>query len=223
MRRDRAESYEVHTEVDGRTAIDSVFNDRASALAAAQALVASRRYDAVRVLQERRVGRPAVLFEQSVARKGPTLGAGEISTAPLCRTLDDYFAFPARRAAGQVLRTFFTHRRLPPFEVVHTLAELCALTGFEDLIVQAANRVARMQARQSKLDAIDRAEELMGLPDQMIEALREVGDVGPVADALRRDGLAAAQAVAARSFKAHAARAVGIAVAHQLAAHDDWG
>ena len=97
-------TYDVLTLNDGRWLISTSHGTRSAALDAAETLLGGD-VEGVRVVAEsERTGDTEVIFEQVVQGGGKKVAIVPIDEAPLCGTLADVYALPARRAVGRLLR-----------------------------------------------------------------------------------------------------------------------
>ena len=225
MARDWNASFEVQVKSGRRWTIDSIHQSKSAALASAQALVGTNRHEAVKILRdEGEAKRVKVVFEQECAGPAePVLTISPVEQAPACKKVEDFYRFEARRTAGQLLRQYFDHKRITAFELVHDYMHLRELGRMEDLCLQAAHRIAAIQARASGGDAMDRVDALYGALDQLTKRAEQAADPTSHLELLRdkgvgaaRDDIASSVAAADRSF------ALGCALAAHLAEATDW-
>jgi len=164
-------NYEVLCRKDDRWLVDSVHADRADALARAGELAGLAQHDAVRVVAEDdRSSTEAIIFEQEIEtqrEKAATVTA--IQDAPLCREIADYYAYPARRTIGRLIRQYLNENGLTVLELLFDANHLTALRRMEAFFNAAISRVAAIQAD-------DAGDTLAGRSDALEVAFTRIRD-----------------------------------------------
>ena len=164
-------NYEVLGRKDGRWQVDSVYGDRAEALARAGELVGLAQHEAVRVVvEDDRLSREAVIFEQEIEgqrEKAATVTA--IQEAPPCQEIADYYAYPARRTVGRLIRQYLNENNLTVLELLFDSHHLTALKRKEAFFNAAISRVAALQAD-------DAGDSLTGRSDALEVAFARISD-----------------------------------------------
>ena len=180
MLKNRIIQCEVSTLVEGRWTIDRVIDDEEKAIAHAEELLASDKYEAVKVERERAMlsGFATVkpIFEQKRGelpkKKDITLSATPDRVA-WCETVDDLCGDASRRAIGQLLRAYLDRNGLTPTELLHDYRYFKKLDAAGNLTGAAIHKIAALQAAERKIDTKERAEVLHKLMAQQTGRARD--------------------------------------------------
>lgn len=153
-------SYEVQVREDDRWIVDAVYAKRAEAEMRAAELVDAARHEAVRIVADDDAkATQAVVFEQEIKeRKGKSLTIGAIQEAPVCVETADYYAYPARRTLGRLLRQYLDDEGLTALELLFDAQRLSAIARMDALFGSAIRRIAALQVEADGLG--DRLDEL---------------------------------------------------------------
>jgi len=164
-------NYEVLGRKDGRWQVDSVYGDRAEALARAGELVGLAQHEAVRVVvEDDRLSREAVIFEQEIeGQREKAVTVTAIQEAPPCQEIADYYAYPARRTVGRLIRQYLNENNLTVLELLFDSHHLTALKRKEAFFNAAISRVAALQAD-------DAGDSLTGRSDALEVAFARISD-----------------------------------------------
>jgi len=164
-------NYEVLGRKDGRWQVDSVYGDRTEALARAGELAGQAQHEAVRVVvEDDRLSREAVIFEQEIeVQREKAVTVAAIQEAPPCREIADYYAYPARRTIGRLIRQYLNENSLTVLELLFDSHHLTALKRKEAFFNAAISRVAALQAD-------DAGESLTGRSDALEIAFARISD-----------------------------------------------
>ncbi len=180
--------YEIGTRRDGRWTIECARENQSEAVAMARTLLASKAYEAVRVMRERDMHGTTLV--QTPIFEGLRSDGGTLPlrvSAPhdqdcWCAELDDLYGARSRRTIGQLLRSFFDQIKITPTEILHNSRQVRRLDDAGMLLSAAMQRMARVRANATG--------ESMSESLQFLEAL--------VATAVRRAADARSQIKAPR-------------------------
>jgi len=164
-------NYEVLGRKDGRWQVDSVYGDRAEALARTGELVGLVQHEAVRVVvEDDRLSREAVIFEQEIeGQREKAMTVTAIQEAPPCQEIADYYAYPARRTVGRLIRQYLNENNLTVLELLFDSHHLTALKRKEAFFNAAISRVAALQTD-------DAGDSLTGRSDALEVAFARISD-----------------------------------------------
>ncbi len=222
--RQRNSSFLVYTLDEGRWTVGDVIKYKEDrALEKAEALLSSRQYDAVKVVQEDGTGHERVVFEKTCARRAQKpLTIAPIDTAPPCSDLDDFYRFTARRAMGQLFRRYLDRECLTVLEIMHLQGHVKVLVRRDTLVNQAVSRVATLHAATTGrpqvecLDALDRA--VIQIRDRALPA----GDAEVLGKLLAEGGFPAVAAKAGKDSASDRDFLIRGALAHHLGTAAGW-
>ena len=180
MLKNRIIRCEVSTLVEGRWTIDCVVEDEEKAIAHAEELLASDKYEAVKVERERAMfsGFATVkpIFEQQRSEL-PKKKEISLSSAPdrvaWCETLDDLCGDASRRAIGQLLRAYLDRNVLTPTELLHDFRYFKKLDAAGNLAGSATHKIASLQAAERNVEVKERAKVLNALVAQQTGRARD--------------------------------------------------
>jgi hypothetical protein len=163
--------FEVASKRDGRWAIECARERQDDAIAMARALLATKAYEAVRVVRERDVhGRTLIetpIFEALRTDDDEPqirLSAPDESDC-WCTELDDLYGARSRRVIGQMLRAFLDQLGITPTELLHNARFARKLDDAGMLLSSAVHRISRARAEatgESMADSIKFLEKLIG-------------------------------------------------------------
>lgn len=184
-------AYEIHVQVEGRWRIEAAHAPeelRSGGLlsrwdvdavekrliAQARKLLASGKYEAVKVIRERqRTGGPGTrteIFMEEAGEREKVLTARDIrEPPPPCQSFDDLASRPACRVLNLVLRDFFEEEKLSALETLHSPWLFKIVDLHYPLVGAAIHLIARKQAQEGRLNARERAEILQNLLRTAIE------------------------------------------------------
>ena len=192
MLKNRVIRYEILTLAEKRWVIDGIATDEQQAIASAEALLKTDKFDAVKVVRERSMsdGFSTVkpVFEQARDNK-PKQKEITLSTTPdgeaWCETLQDFYGNDSRRAIGQILRAFLDKMAITPTELLHDFGYIKKLDAAGSLIGAAVFKIASLQANMRGADQKERSKLLQGFVAQATtrardaQATRGMPDLGP--------------------------------------------
>lgn len=153
--------FEIATFSQGRWVIESLREDEAEAVELARTLLASEKYEAVRVVRERSMldgfttAKP--VYEERMAPRAKSrlrLSGGSEASA-WCETIEDLYGAASRRTIGSLLRSFLDHHGITVMELLHDYRWIRKIDSADGLLSAALHRVVRQRAEQSgeSLDA----------------------------------------------------------------------
>lgn len=170
-------------------------------------MLAAKKAENIRVLEERGGGTPKIVFEKAgeVAEKPITIVP--IEDAPVCETADDLLTFEARLASARLLRAFLDDAGLTAFELLFDYGRLRQILRHETLFPQALQRVGTIQARKTGAKPADRMGILERAVNQVVERAREGKDAERFLAVLDAQGIGAMFAAVGAEFTDPAAAA----------------
>jgi hypothetical protein len=178
-----ARRFEVAVRRGERWVIDCLAFTEAEAQARADELYADDSVSAVRIVRGRFGGDgtsfETVIFEQvrSGKRKDPPVRiAASPSHEAWCETLDDLYGPASRHAIGRVLRNFLDRYAIIPTELLHYHRYIRLLERQDNLLPQALQRIAGLQARARTADPRQRLDALNRFVDEATNRAREALD-----------------------------------------------
>lgn len=186
-------NYEVLTGCGNRWTIDSAHRQRINAMNRAQALLASRRHDGVRVTREEKGKAEEVIFQKEGEKRAEKpITISPIEESSVCNKVDELSGFEARKTVGRLLRQYLDDRGLTALELLHDSSQIKMLSRMDMLYGQAVGRVASIQARMLGEDPRKRTDKLYKLVDQMTRRAGKVKDSGSHLQTIKDKGLQAA-------------------------------
>ena len=145
-------SFEVQVLEDKHWVIAEMAGDEDKAKAFAENLLQTGNHAAVRVVKDyQRIDgthTESVLMEKQAAVKAagdPTLA--QITEAPLCATLEDFYGQPSRVTIGRLLRKYLDEALITPTELLHDAKEMKRFGDKGNLLFAAIDRVSSLQAK----------------------------------------------------------------------------
>ncbi|MCK6453134.1 MAG: hypothetical protein L6R19_20145 [Alphaproteobacteria bacterium] len=165
-RRKVKRQYEVLYQREGRWEIDGLFDADDAAVARAEGLVASDKFDAVKVVGQRNginggiVEEEPLFLKERQARAKPLQITGDTTPVEPCTGPKQLFALDSRLAIGRLLRPFLDKLQITPTELLHTARLIQRLDNTGNLAMAAIHRVASLQAKAMNVPARQRAAEI---------------------------------------------------------------
>ncbi len=201
-------NFEVQVRIGSRWTVQNLTPDKWAAQREAKALLASGQFDAVQVLEQRirRNGRIAekVVFEaEGEGRPEPPVNVVPVDWAPVCETLDDFYAFPSRKTIGRLLRKYLDKHVITPTELLHNITHLRLVQRQESLIGQAVARVATLQSEKTGQNPSERNSRLYWAVDRMVARAQDCNAVRRFVPDLREKRMPAFYQVLAPQVPAH--------------------
>lgn len=184
--------YEVLVSSGDRWTIDSLYTRKSEAMAQAQGLLASGRYDGVRITARREGwSQEKVIFEQEGEVEEKPLTITPIEDAPPCDGIEDFYGFEARRTVGRLLRHYLDEHGMTALELAFSPGHLNMLERNDTLFPKAMQRVAGLQARDAGMKPAERSDALYRAFGQIKDRSRTAMESREYYDALRERGLQA--------------------------------
>lgn len=170
-------SYDVFVSDDGRWLIDSHHAVRADAMVRAESLIDERRVAGVRVVAEsQRTGEEEVLLEEMIDLGAKPVQIVPIEDAPVCSQINDFYKFPARQAAGRLLREILDQRGQTALEFGFDYGALRIFERNDKIFPAAMQRIGGIHARKSGDKASDCTDRLYTAFAQIKEIARVTGE-----------------------------------------------
>lgn len=169
--------YEVHVSDGGRWTVFTDASTRGRAIQEAQALLGSGKFDAAKVTEDRGQTREILVWQEDAPRVQKAKTITPIDDAPVCQSLDDFYAFEARIAAGRLLRQFMDTRALTPLEFFHDYGLIREFTRNDDMNLKAMQCIAGILARKSKKKPVEMMDFLEDMAGKIIKRAEALGDL----------------------------------------------
>jgi hypothetical protein len=179
MVENRRFNYEVFVCVEGRWQFDCVVEDEEVALTQARFVLATGRFEEVKVVRNRTMmtgftTKTDVFHEtRPVVREQPLAVRSRIDRAYPCETLDDIYGLESRRIVSRLFRQFLDKFQITATELLHNWTYARKLSETGNMIWTATHQVAMTQAREQEVNGQTRLHLLDGLVQQ---AMRQVRD-----------------------------------------------
>jgi len=184
-------TYELQGLEDTHWIIDSVHNNKADVLPAAEQLVEANLFDAVRVMQEIQ-GEEKIIFEKKCRKQSSKpITLSFVDNAPLCKSTPDIFRFNARLATVRLLRKYLDDKGLTSIELFTGLWTLKELQRNETLYNQALQRISTIQGRIEGEDASVRYDFLVKMAGLLVAQAQKAGDTSEYQKILKKSGASA--------------------------------
>lgn len=170
-------TYDVFIYEDERWLLDSHHAMRSAALERAEVLLAEKRFEGVRVVAEsQRTGEEEVVLEEMIDIGDKPVKIVPIEEAPVCGQIGDYYLFPARQAAGRLLREFLEQKGQTAIELAFDYGALRLLERNDKLFPAAISRIGTIQARKTGAKPGDRNDVLYAAFAEIRENARVAGE-----------------------------------------------
>lgn len=161
----RKRQFEVLCQRAGRWQTDGLFDDDKQAVSRAELLLASDKFDAVKVTSQRDglnggIVEADILLKERQAREKPIQLAADATPVKPCATAKDFFALDSRLAVGRLLRQFLDKLQITPTELLHSHRMIQRLDSTGNLATAAVGRVATGQAQAMKINPRQRQNDL---------------------------------------------------------------
>lgn len=178
MRRNFAQkTYDVFILENNRWLIDSHHEVRSEAVSRAEVLMDEKRFAGVRVVAEsERTGETEIIFEEAIDVGDKPVKIVPIEEAPVCGAIGDFYQFPARQAAGRLLRELLDRKGQTALELGFDYGALRLLERDDKLFPAAIQRVGAIQARKTGDKPAARNDVLYAAFEQIKENARIVGE-----------------------------------------------
>ncbi|WNK01496.1 cyclic nucleotide-binding domain-containing protein [Thalassospiraceae bacterium LMO-JJ14] len=178
MRQNLAQkTYDVYIFEDERWLVDSHHDVRSDALERAEVLIAEKRFEGVRVVAEsQRTGEEETVLEEMLDFGDKPVKIVPIEDAPVCDAIADYYLFPARKAAGRLLRELLEQRGQTALELAFDYGALRMLERNDKLFPAAISRIGTIQAKKTGAKPADRNDVLYAAFAEIRENARVCGE-----------------------------------------------
>ncbi len=183
-------TYEVFTADGDRWIYESTHAVRTAALEHAEELLeASGSHDGVRVIAESdKTGEQEILFEEKIDRPD-VVNLVAISDAPVCEDTADFYAFPARRTAGRLLRRLLDNEGMTALELAFDPGQLMMFERNDKMYGPAMQRVGGIQAKATGGEPADRVDFLHRAFAEIKGRAKDAPEADKYAALLRSKGL----------------------------------
>lgn len=183
-------TFEVQTFDGERWIAADIQHGRSAALGQAETLLEAGQHYGVRVLAESERSGTEVIFEEMIdSKQGKTIQIVPIDDAPVCRTLEDFYDFEARRAAGRLMREYLDEHVLSALELMFDAGQLMALERDDRLFPMAVQRVAGIQAKATGDKPAERAELIYQTVTEIKQYAREIDAADELAAMIKDKGV----------------------------------
>jgi len=170
-------SFEVQIFHDGRWLLEDYCDTEVTARAAAKSRSMKSGCQGVRILRNWTradgVVTTQVIHSQRRAPEPARVGIVPIESAPFCNKTSDFYRFESRSTIGRICRRYVEQMFITPTELMHNYKALRRLQDVETLFVPAVDRVASLQARDAKMDAKLRRDQLYGAIAKLTDRARK--------------------------------------------------
>lgn len=181
--------YNVQVRDGDRWTIYSEAPTKGTATKEARNLLGSGKFDAVKVTEDRGQTQEILIFEEeAAARPQKAITITPIEEAPLCKELEDFYGYPARKMLGRLLRQHFDHEGITPFELLHDKTHIRTLTRNNDLYVQALQTVANLQTKGTDEKPLKRIDFLESMINQVSDRAQFAEDLTELEEVLKARG-----------------------------------
>ena len=224
MRQNLAQkTYDVMSADGGRWLLDSEHVVRSAAIARAEELILEGTGDGVRVVSEsRRTGAEEIILEEKFDAIDGPVKIVAIEDAPVCSSIDDFYALPARLAAGRLLREYLDRKGQTALELSFDYGALRMLERDDVLFPAAMRRVGLLHAKKSGRKPNECNDDLYRFFEDIKNNARIAGDDEDRQNIIKEMGLVALIANAAQSDPARAKIIVWGTLAVALHKRADW-
>ncbi len=178
MRQNLAQkTYDVFIYEDERWLVDSHHEVRSQAVERAEVLIGEKRFEGVRVVAESmRTGEEEILIEEMFDLGDKPLKIVPIEEAPVCDTLADFYKFPARQAAGRLLRELLEQKGITALELAFDYGTLRLLERDDKLFPSAMSRIGTIHAKKTGKKPADCNDKLYAVFNDIKENARVAGE-----------------------------------------------
>ena len=183
-------TFEVLANNGKRWVIDMSSPHRDDAMEYAEKLLATGKYDGVRVTELREGwSSERVVFEKTNLGREKPLRIFPEPQAEFCTTLNDYYALPARLTMGRILRAYLDQNALSMMELLFHAGHLRSLDRMDKFFPSAIQHGAQLQAKLTGQTKIERLDKLQTVFDKVLARARKSADLAAYAEFLEHDNL----------------------------------
>lgn len=178
MRQNLAQkTYDVFIYEDERWLVDSHHEVRSAAIERAEILIGEKRFEGVRVVAESlRTGEEEILIEEMFDLGDKPVKIVPIEEAPVCDALADFYKFPARQAAGRLLRELLEQKGITGVELAFDYGMLRLLERDDKLFPAAMSRIGTIHAKKTGKKPADCNDKLYAVFNEIKENARVAGE-----------------------------------------------
>jgi hypothetical protein len=180
--------YDLHVRDNERWLLNGVFREESKAVVEAKRLMATGRYQAVKVVREltKRTGfvSTKVVFSDASAQPAAPKVAlrSDVDGTVLCDVIDDLYRSESVAVISRVLAEYLEWQRITAVELLHDAVHVKRLTAYESFRDRAISIVAKAQARAADTDPLERQAVLDKLCTQAVQRIRSARAGGHVPD-----------------------------------------
>ncbi len=180
--------YDLHVRDNERWLLNGVFREESKAVVEAKRLMATGRYQAVKVVREltKRTGfvSTKVVFTQKTDQPAPpsvTLKP-DVDGTVRCDVIDDLYRPDSVAVISRVLAEYLEWQRISAVELLHDSGHVKRLTTYESFRDRAISLVAKAQAREAGENPVERQDVLDKICTQAVQRIRSARSGGHVPD-----------------------------------------
>lgn len=183
-------TFEVLANNGKRWVIDMSSPRRDDAMEYAENLLATGKYDGVRVTELRDGwSSERVVFEKTNLGREKPLRIFPEPQAEFCTTLNDYYALPARLTMGRILRAYLDQNSLSMLELLFHAGHLRSLDRMDKFFPSAVQHGAQLQAKLTGQSKMERLDKLQTVFDKVLARARKSDDLAAYAEFLEHNNL----------------------------------
>jgi hypothetical protein len=219
----RGDKYEVVVEAKGRSGIDGVFDDEASALERAKYLLTQAKFSLVQVSRVNKAGREDIIFQKGSGGGGKVTSISHIDEANVCTDALQVYSFASRSTLLRLLRAYWDEQQVIPAEQLHRYYPLRYLEREAVLFNPALARLAALQAPALGVSPFERQDQLVLLYKRIKELAQDDAPLAGCDRALTGGGIAGLLGAAREIPPDQTDRIVTHAFAQVLEPQREWG
>ncbi|MCW8915017.1 MAG: cyclic nucleotide-binding domain-containing protein [Magnetovibrio sp.] len=156
----------------------------------AEKLVAAANHDGVRVTELREGwSTEQVIFEHLATARQKPIKIVQETQATFCKSLADYYAFPARITMGRIMRAYLDQNNITQLELMFNVGHLRTLDRMDQFFPSAMQHGAQLQAKLTGQKKIDRLDKLQTVFEKVLNRARKSDDLIVYGDALGKHSL----------------------------------
>ena len=141
--------YEVHVCDGGRWTIYTDAATKGKAIQEATALLASGKFDAAKVTEDRGQSKEILVWQEEANRVEKAESIVPIEDFPALSKTEDFYKFDARLAFGRLLRQYLDKRSLTALELLHDSSRLRELKRRDEIYFQMLQCIGAILARNT--------------------------------------------------------------------------
>ncbi len=178
MRQNLAQkTYDVFILEGERWLVDSHHDVRSAAVERAEVLLGEKRFEGVRVVAEsQRTGEEEIVLEELSELGDKPIKIVPIEEAPVCDKIGDFYTFPARQAAGRLMRELLEQKGCTALELAFDYGMLRLLERDDKFFPAAMSRIGTIQAKKTGQKPAERNDQLYAAFEQIKENARVTGE-----------------------------------------------